>query len=401
MIAAFTQGKIDVPNIYIKQPLGFVNRDHPHYVLQLLKALYGLKQSARIWLKTLKEKLLKRGFKNILSEPNIYINTDLKLIICVYVDDLAVLGTSEENILSFIKDLKKEIDIKIIGPIKDYLGIEVDYNREKGIMRLTQVKYIEKIIQKYAKGKMLTKYIPLAKSIKLEPNTSRATVNQTKWYQGAIGSLLFLALATRPDICFAVIKLARFSINPSEIHINCVLNIFWYLYKNMNIGIIYTKNHFSSRYISGYCDSDWAGDVSTFKSTTGWIFFLANGPISWKSKLQSVHAQSSTEAEYIAAAHAAREAQWIISLLKEIGFYHQKQLALYIDNKGANDISKNPVFHERTKHIALKYHYIRELVEKGIINLILIPTEKQIADGFTKPLDKNLFRKFIKDLNMA
>jgi len=153
-------------------------------------------------------------------------------------------------------------------------------------------------------------------------------------------------------------------------------------------------------YISGYCDADYAGDFTKAKLTTGYIFFLAGGPISWKSKLQSIVAQSTTEAEYISINTASKEAVYIKAFLQELGQYKQAKFPVYTDNNGALLLAKNPVFHERTKHIAVKFHYIRELINKGIIDLYYISTNDQKADGLTKALEKIKFRAFLQQLGL-
>jgi hypothetical protein len=243
--------------------------------------------------------------------------------------------------------------------------------------------------------------IPMDPNIKLEPNTEQATKEQINWFQTVIGSLLYLTFATRPDLAYSVIKLARFATNPSLVHISAIKKVLRYLKGTRDLGIIYSNKNINSKYLSGYCDADYAGDIASAKSTSGFIFYLACGLISWKSKLQSIIAQSTTEAEYIAINAALKEAIYIIGLLKELNLYNQEKLPLYTDNNGALLLAKNPVFHERTKHIAVKYHYIRDMINKGIIELIYIPTEKQRADGFTKPLSRVKFNRFIDFISLA
>jgi hypothetical protein len=399
MISAFTQGNIDA-NIYIKQPLGYIDPNKPDFILKLNKALYGLKQSARIWYYTLKDVLInKLGFINLISESSIFINKELNIIISLYVDDLAIIGPNLDTIKSFITELKKYFKLKDLGLIKDYLGVQIDYDLNKGILKLNQTNYLNKVLDRFNIDNKNPKYTPIKANIKLEPNKDQAKESNIKWFQAAIGSLLYLAMATRPDIAYSVILLARFASNPSLEHIDAINNVFKYLSKTKDIGIIYTKDN-NINYISGYCDADYTGDITSAKLTSGYIFYIANGPITWKSKLQTIIAQSTTEAEYIAINIAAKEAVYIKALLKEIGYYKQNKLPLYTDNNGALLLAKNPTFHERTKHIAVKYHYIRDLINKGIIDLIYIPTKEQKADGFTKALDKVKFREFIKMLGL-
>ncbi len=235
--------------------------------------------------------------------------------------------------------------------------------------------------------------------VKLEPElVNQASKSNINLYQQMVGSLLYITLGTRPDIAYAVIKLSRFTSNPNEIHFTAVKRVFKYLKTTIKYGITYSNKFINNKFITGYCDADYAGDLYTAKSTSGYIFLLAGGPISWKSKLQPVIAQSTTEAEYVVISTAAKEAVFIISLLKELNYYNQAKFPLFTDNNGALLLAKNPVFHERTKHINVKYHYIRDLINKGIINLIYISTHDQKADGLTKPLERIKFNKFLMHL---
>jgi hypothetical protein len=391
MISAFTQGDIDT-YIYLYQPEGFINNQFPDYILRLNKALYGLKQSARIWYHTLKKVLEKLGFVVLKADTCIFINKAKNIIICIYVDDLAILSPSANDIEAFINEIQRFFKIKNLGPIKEYLGIEI--TRTKDSLLLNQTKYIDKLLDKYNMSNCNPLSVPLSSKERIEANKGQANKEDINWFQGLIGSLLFLTLATRVDLTYSVIKLSRFASNPSPQHIALGKKILRYLKGSKELGITYQAN--TDLYIKGYCDSDYAGDIPTAKSTSGYIFFLANGPISWKSKLQTIIAQSTTEAEYIAINIATKEAIYLKALLEELGLYKQNKFPLYTDNNGALLLANNPIFHERTKHIAVKYHYIRDLIDKGIIDLIYIPTKEQRADGLTKPLDKNLFREFVK-----
>ena len=232
--------------------------------------------------------------------------------------------------------------------------------------------------------------------IKLVPNIDKATKEDVKQFQGIIGCLLYITLGTRPDIDFATIRLARYASNPSLLHFTAIKRVLRYLNSTIDYSITYSSN--LSPYISSYSDADYAGDISTAKSTSGYIFNIAGGPFTWRSKLQSIIAQSTTEAEYIALNLATKEAIYIIALLKELGYYRQTKFPIYVDNKSAIDLSENPIFHERTKHINVKYHYIRNLINKGTIDVIFISTEDQKADGFTKALDKVKYKKFLSQI---
>jgi hypothetical protein len=339
------------------------------------------------------------GFIMLKTKNCIFVNKELNIILCIYVDDLAVIGPNENVIKTFINNIEKHFKVKNLGPIKDYLGIDVYYNPKDNYMKLSQEKYINKLLIKYNLEDCNPSYTPMDPKVKLEPNKETATKQQVKWFQGLIGSLLYLMLATRVDIAYSVIKLSRYAINPSETHIIALKRVLKYLKATPNYGITYTINNSLSNYLIGYSDADYAGDINTAKSTSGYIFFIANGPISWKSKLQTIIAQSTTEAEYIAINAATKEAIYIKSVLEELGHYKQQKLPLYTDNNGALLLAKNPIYHERTKHISVKYHYIRGLIEEGVIDLIYINTLNQKADGLTKALEKIKFKVFLQHLN--
>jgi hypothetical protein len=399
MISAFTQGDIDT-NIYLFPPQGLesLNPNMKGKLLKLNKALYGLKQSARIWYYTLIEVLItKLGFKTLEAESCILINNTSKIIICVYVDDLAIVGPNKEDIDSFIKSIKKYFNIKELGLIKDYLGIEVEMTKDH--LKLNQTKYIEKVLEKFNMTNSNPVSTPLDSKYKLELNDKQATKEDIKYFQSVVGSLLYITLGTRCDLAYCVIKLSRYASNPSQEHLGAIKRVLRYLKGTKELGIIYSKENEASHYIKGYCDADYAGDSSNFKSTSGYVFFLANGPISWKSKLQSIIAQSTTEAEYVAINAATKEAVYIKQLLKELNEFKQEIFPLYTDNNGALLLAKNPIFHERTKHIAVKYHYIRDLISQGIIDLIYVPSRDNKSDGFTKALDRNKFNEFLNHLN--
>lgn len=226
--------------------------------------------------------------------------------------------------------------------------------------------------------------------------TGISTEKDIKWYQQAIGSLLYAALLTRPDIACAINILGRYASNPGPDHIQAVKRVFRYLNGNPDYRITYTGNTPTSSYIKGYTDSDYAGDKEEYKSTTGYIFYLANGPISYTSKIQPITVQSTTEAEYIALSKAAKEATYIKALTEELSFYKQDNIPLYSDNSGAIQLAKNPTFHERSKHIGIRYHFIRQKHADNTISIHYISTKDQKADGFTKPLSNSRFKDFIK-----
>jgi hypothetical protein len=189
--------------------------------------------------------------------------------------------------------------------------------------------------------------------------------------------------------------LAKYSSNPGPEHIKAVKRVFRYLKGSLDYNITYNGNTTNSQYIKGYTDADYAGDKDEYKSTTGYIFYLANGPIAYSTKLQEITAQSTTEAEYVALATATKEATFIRAILEELDYFQQSNIPIYSDNNGALLLAKNPAFHARSKHINVRYHLIREKIADNTISIHYISTDKQVADGFTKPLPKAKFKEFL------
>jgi hypothetical protein len=211
-------------------------------------------------------------------------------------------------------------------------------------------------------------------------------------YRSAVGGLLYLALGTRPDIAAAVVAVSRFNANPGPTHWTAVKRVLRYLKGTQELGITYSRSETPE--LVGYADSDWGGDVDTRRSTTGYVFHLSNGPVSWQSKLQKTVALSSCEGEYMAASAATQEAVWCRALLDElpIGAGPAKPATtIYGDNQGCIALAKNDVHHQRTKHIAIRHHFVRERVASGDVVLVWVPTGKMVADVLTKATTQAVF----------
>ena len=382
--SAFPNAPIE-ENIFIEQPKGFEQGEK--LVCKLKKALYGLKQSARQWQIWLKSQLEEIGCKSLFTDPSIFIYEE-NTILTAHIDDILIFSPKIENINKIREKLALKMDLSDLKKAKYFLGIEIIRERENRKIILSQRQFIDQIMRKFNKNALKPTENPTQKGIKLQPNLEKASEADIKEFQKEIGSLLYLTTATRPDLAYSVGNCARYMSNPSIEHFNALNKIWRYLAKTARYSLIYQSDQ--KPLLKGYCDADWGGDYDTRKSTTGYIFLFGNTAISWSSKLQKTVALSSCEAEYMALKEAIKEEEALQTLFKQIKPLKELYSRdIYTDSRSAIELAKNPIFHARSKHIDIQYHYVREANQKGIIKLNYIPTEKQLADGFTKPLDNS------------
>ncbi len=362
VVTAFLYGFLDEV-IYVEQPHLFeIDIDK---VCKLLKALYGLKQAPHIWYKTLVEFLWKLGLQRLELDHGIFVSEDKQLFIAVYVDDLLLFGSDLSRLEQIQQSLRDRFKMTDLGDISHYLGMEVDYILGDKIT-LRQSTYLKKVLDRFDMTDCKPASLPMNPGVanSLQPFDGTADPKTIKWYQSAIGSLMWPAVHTRPDIAYSVGVLSRYCSNPGPTHCSLVVQVFRYLSGTLDLGITFQAD--SSDELVGYTDSDYAGLVDGRKSTGGYIFMLSGGPLSHQSKLQNNVALSSTEAEYMAACEAGKEALWVSRFLAALGFrLPTLPVDLRVDNKGAISLTENPEFHRRTKHIEVRYHWIREKVESN------------------------------------
>ncbi|KAL0319934.1 UNVERIFIED_CONTAM: Retrovirus-related Pol polyprotein from transposon TNT 1-94 [Sesamum radiatum] len=386
--SAFLNGYID-EEIYVEQPQGFIAKGYEEKVLRLKKALYGLKQAPRAWYSRIDNYFMDRGFRRSLSEPTLYVKRQGNdtLIVSLYVDDLIYTGNNEKMIHDFKEDMMKTFEMSDLGLMHFFLGIEI--NQEKEGIFICQKKYTETLLKKFKMESCKTVTTPLVTGEKYKKEDGSEKVDGSI-YRSLIGSLLYLT-ATRPDIMFATSLLSRFMQSPSQVHYGAAKRILRYLQGTKDFGIWYKSTNDAK--LVGYTDSDWAGSADDMKSTSGYTFSLGSGIFSWASKKQATVAQSSAEAEYIAAAAASNQATWLRRILEDMGEKQEEPTTIYCDKKSAIAITKNPVQHNRTKHIDIKYHALREATTRGEIELKYCSTEEQLADMFTKALPRDKFEE--------
>lgn len=398
---AFLYGEMDV-DIYLEQAEGFRSKERPDQVYKLRKALYGLKQAPRVWYNTLTDYLKTLGFTPLTADSCIFYDGK-ETYIAVFVDDLLIIGPSKPSINTLKAQLAQRFRMTDLGPCKYYLGMEVIRDRENRTLKLSQRGYIEKVLTDFGMWDCNTRHdTPMATYTRLQKAEGdyKAKPEDIKWYQRAVGSLMYAMLGTRPDIAYAVSVVSRFAANPDQSHKAAVTRILRYLRKTADYALVFrgTLNE-----LAGYSDSDWAGDQSTRRSTSGFLFSIGSAVISWSSKLQPSVALSTCEAEYIGQTNATKEAIWLKRLLDEVrpelGLQAQATV-IYCDNQGAIALAKNPQFHARTKHIDIQHHFVREKINEGLVQLKYIDTSDQVADGLTKALDKARFERFRRDIGL-
>ena len=398
---AFLYGELD-EELYMEQPEGFQVKGQERKVYRLRKALYGLKQASLAWNKQAHKSLLNLGFKRCLSDTGIYtcINGKDTLIVILYVDDVLFLGNNKKLLFQKKAEFMKKWECRDLGPITEYLRMKIVRDRTKKELIIDQIDYARKVVERFGQQDARPTYTPLPVGYnpKAQPKEIQAKPEQRSFYQSIIGSLLFLAIGTRADIAHATILMSQFMVNPSEEHIKNALHIVRYVNTYLHIRVKY--NGLSGEGFIAFADADWAADPDTCKSTTGYIIKLAQGAVSWVSRKQKTVALSSTEAEYMCVSDTARQAAWIKSLFSEIGFTIEP-IMTWCDNQGAIFLANNPAQEHRSKHIDIRYHYIRECISDGKIKLQHISTTEQVADIMTKCLSRDKFNHFRNQLGIS
>ncbi len=334
----------------------------------------------------------KAGFNQSPADPCVFIRHKSEAIVAVYVDDLIVLTKTIEDMISLKECLADRFRMKDMGELHYCLGISIERDEEKKSLYMHQKQYITSMIEKFGLSNCKVVSTPADINVKLTKDEEGGTPVDPVKYQSIVGSLLYVAIATRPDIAQAVGVVSKFNSKPSQTHLSAAKRILRYLKGTSDLVLRFQKSE-RGCYLVGYSDADWAGDHDDRHSTTGNLFQLAGGAISWLSKTQSVVALSTSEAEYVSLSTCAQEAIWLRSLLNSIKAIPLSPTVINEDNQGAIAIAKNPIAHMRTKHIDIRHHFIREAIQDRSIELCYCPSEEMIADLLTKPLSKGKFEK--------
>ena len=331
-----------------------------------------------------------KGFKRSLSDSCLYTKFNGKSIILalIWVDDIVICATDNSDLNNFKNELSRRFKMKDLGVLSWFLGIKFDFSDDT--IKMSQSDFIYRFNMNDAKPRSLPSDVHVNKfNFELSPILDDATL-----YRQIIGSLIYIMTCTRPDLAFIVTKLSQYMNKPTFAHLAIAKNVLRYLKGTANHSLIFRRSDEPLK-LFGFCDSDWGGSDDR-RSISGYCFKLCqNGPlISWNTRKQSVVSLSSCEAEYTALTHGVQEGKFLSQLLSDVSNSERVMFTMYVDNQGAIKLANNPVHHQRSKHIDIKYHFIRFEIQNQVVKLVYIPTDQNVADIFTKPLSKANLSRF-------
>ncbi|GAA0156010.1 transmembrane signal receptor [Lithospermum erythrorhizon] len=368
--SAFLQGELE-EEVFVAQPEGYEVRGREHQVFKLHKALYGLKQAPRAWYSKMESHFINEGFKKSSSQQTLFTKRKGEgniILVSVYVDDLIYIGNDEELIAEFKTSMLKKFDMIDLGSLSYFLGIKV-IQSEKWIF-IYQKKYAEEVLKRF--GMMECNHVnnPIAPGVKVNKDPDENAVDETLFKQ-IVGSLMYLT-ATRPDLMFVTSIISRYMAKPTELHMQIAKRALRYVKGTTQLGIMYQRDTEMKGKLKSYTHSDYAGDMDDRKSTSGYVFLISSGAVAWSSKKQQIVTLSTTEAEFVTAAYCTCQALWMKRILKDI----------------------------ESKHIDIRYHFLRDLSKEKAIEFQHCGTGDQIADIMTKPLKLETFQKLRDMLGM-
>src|SRR5271155_3881687 len=397
VVTAFLAGELE-EEIYMEQPEGFEIGSREDFVCRLRKSIYGLKQAPRVWNQKIRRYLKSIGFEQLYSDPCVYVNKEKGIILAMWVDDLLIFGKDMDSVNDLKAQLSEEYEMKDMGELEYFLGIQVHRDRERKIIHISQPGYIRTILERFGMQDSKPANTPLSSGARLTKAKATDTLMDQREYQSMVGSIMYGMLATRPDLAQSIQQTSQFSQMPTTQHEKAVKQGFRYLSGTIDQGITFNGN--LGMKLEFWSDANWGGEEGR-ESVSGLVGTLAGGAVTYSSKKQASVALSSTESEYMALLHALKELIWLLRFLREIGYKIDDQNLIYCDNQSAIALAHNPQHHARTKHIDLQYHFVRNRVEDGTTRLEYCPTEDMVADGLTKALGPERLRKLAKLMGMG
>jgi hypothetical protein len=396
--------------IHMRQPKGFEEGDWKVLVWLMLRTIYGLKQSAMEWYEQVRSIMSDLGFVRSEADHAVFYydgdddttaGLNVKCIIGWHVDD----GMGTSNSASFLQRVKEKIaarfGIKDLGPITKYLGIQFERDRSSRELWMHQGEYIAFLLEEYNMTNCNPVSLPLDPKAPfgLESDTFAATENLNARYLKIVGELIYLSTCTRPDISYAVNALSQRNAKPDDRHYAAAKRLLRYLAGTIGLRVHYGGDKVDEK-LHAYADASWGNDAGR-RSVSGYAWFYAGGLIAHVSKKQATVALSSTEAEYMAVTHSVQEGIWLRSLFGELAIPVHLPITISVDNTGAIALSKESKFHSRSKHIDIRYHFIRTHIENGTFLPVWLSTHQNIADILTKPLPRHVFLKHLHGLRLV
>lgn len=387
---AFLNGDLK-ETVYMEQPEGFVNKGNTNKVYRLNKAIYGLKQAAKSWYEKINSVFInKLKFRKLSSEPCVFLYSQGEeyIIIALYVDDILLFSSKslQKKKDEIKKNLKEEFEMKDMGQASHVLGMKITRNGNK--ITLDQSSYIKRILDRFNMSECNPAVTPMETGLKLQ----KAEKKDCRFdYRNLIGCLMYLSVCSRPDISYAVSYLSQFNECFSEEHWKAAKRVMRYLKGTIEKTLVFEKGDMK---ITAYADADWAASHLDRRSYTGYVFYIGNSLVSWESRKQKTVALSSAEAEYMAISDTCKEALFLRTFIYEC-LNITCDVTLCNDSQSAQKMCVNPIRHARTKHIDIRHHFVRDLINDKIINLRYVPTDKIIADVLTKPLTREKHKMFV------
>mgnify|MGYP001405694973 FL=1 len=392
--SAYLNGHL-TEEIYMRQPPGF--DDGSGRVCRLRRSLYGLKQAGNVWNREFNSAMREMGYTQLKSDPCCYIRRSptSTSILLLWVDDILGSASDDEEAERVQAELSKRFEVHSTNRPGMLLGMKITQNDDDESISLSQSHYIDSMLRRFGLEDSNSVSTPLDPHVdldsldtpsKIEPDTSRAS----GLYATAIGSLLYAAMGTRPDIAYATHRLAQFTRNPQPKHWTAVKRVLRYLKGTKDLALTFggPPNDWIPE-ISTYCDADWASNADR-KSISGYVVLLAGGAIAWSSKKQTSVALSTAEAEYVATTHVAKQVLWFKHLFDELGIPRPTTSTIFTDNQAAIAIAHHPEYHARTKHIDIALHFLRDHVQSRSLNTVYVNTRDNLADILTKGLARPL-----------
>ncbi|KAK8583637.1 hypothetical protein V6N12_067900 [Hibiscus sabdariffa] len=372
---AFPNGKLE-EDVYMTQPEGFVAPENARKFCKLQRFIYGLKQASRSWNLHFNDAIKEFGFIRNEDEPCVYKKVSGSIIsfLILYLDDILIIGNDVPTLQSIKTWLSSCFSMKDLGEAAYILGVKIYRDRSRRLLSLSQSTYIDKVLKSFSMEESKRGFLPTRHGISLSkemcPSSPQERERISKFpYASAIGSIMYAMICTRLDLSYALSMTSRYQANPGEGHWIAVKNILKYLRSTKDVFLVYGGEEQLS--IKGYSDASFQTDKDNSQSQSGFVFCLNGGVVSWKSSKQDIVADSTTEAEYIAASEAAKEAVWIKKFVTELGVVPSisDAMELYCDNNGAIAQAKEPISHQRSKHILKRFHLIREIIDRGDVEI--------------------------------